>query len=172
MIKICFFSGDITRGGGTERVATMIANELDKQEQYQVMFLSLVEAASELFYPLNDTIGHYALAKRWIQPGPGYIPLIGKVRRFVQEQEIDVLIDIDIVLDILSIPATRKLKTKVISWEHFNYQFESSVFYRKCILKYSVKHSDYVVTLTERDKESYAHYLGRQKEIEVIYNPM
>ena len=28
MKKICFFSGDITRSGGTERVGTVIANEL------------------------------------------------------------------------------------------------------------------------------------------------
>ena len=33
MKKICFFSGDITRSGGTERVGTVIANELHKKGQ-------------------------------------------------------------------------------------------------------------------------------------------
>lgn len=170
--KICFFSGDITRGGGTERVATMIANELDRRGVYEVIFLSLVEQKPELFYPVNQTIKHYALGNKWIQPGPGYLPLIKKVRRFVKEQDIDVLIDIDIVLDVLSLPATKRTKTKVISWEHFNCRFENSVLYRRFILKYSVKRSDYVVTLTERDKETYQQELGRTEHISVIYNPI
>lgn len=41
--KICFFSGDITRSGGTERVASMIANELVEREGFQIVFLSIVE---------------------------------------------------------------------------------------------------------------------------------
>ncbi len=170
--RICFFSGDITRGGGTERVATMVANELYALGEYDIVFLSLVEQADKMFYPLHENIAHVALGERWISPGPGYLPLIRKVRKFVREQNIDVLVDIDIVLDVLSIPATHGCDTKVVSWEHFNYQFESSVLYRKCILKYSAKRSDYVVTLTERDKESYEKYLGRTKWIDAIYNPM
>ena len=30
--NICFFSGDITNSGGTERVATIIASELAKEK--------------------------------------------------------------------------------------------------------------------------------------------
>ena len=41
--KICFFSGDITRSGGTERVASQIANALVKEGTYEICFLSLVE---------------------------------------------------------------------------------------------------------------------------------
>lgn len=170
--KLCFFSGDITRGGGTERAATMIANELARQEDYEVVFLSLTEQAEEVFYPIHPAIRHYALGNRWITPGSGYLPLIKKVRRFVQEHQIDVLIDIDIVLDVLSLPATKKLKTKVISWEHFNCRFEESVWYRRLILKYSVARSDYVVTLTERDKMTYQENFGRTENISVIYNPI
>ncbi len=170
--KLCFFSGDITRGGGTERAATMIANELARQEAYEVVFLSLTEQAEEVFYPIHPAIRHYALGNRWITPGLGYLPLIKKVRRFVQEHQIDVLIDIDIVLDVLSLPATKKLKTKVISWEHFNCRFEESVWYRRLILKYSVARSDYVVTLTERDKMTYQENFGRTENISVIYNPI
>ncbi len=172
MKKICFFSGDITRSGGTERVATMIANELKKQGKYEVCFLSLCESKELPFFEIDKRIKRYKLGEEWIQAGPGYLPLIPKIRRFLKEQAIDIVIDIDIVLDILSIPAAYKLKTKVVSWEHFNYDFEVSVGYRKAILKFSVKHSDYVVTLTEKDKENYEQNLKRVKNIEAIYNPM
>ena len=41
--KICFFSGDITRSGGTERVAIQLANALRKDHTYEICFLSLTE---------------------------------------------------------------------------------------------------------------------------------
>ena len=50
MINVCFFSGDITRSGGTERVSTVIANELQKDNDLNISFLSLWENHNEPFY--------------------------------------------------------------------------------------------------------------------------
>ncbi|MCH5340518.1 MAG: glycosyltransferase family 4 protein [Acetatifactor sp.] len=172
MEKVCFFSGDITRDGGTERVSSMIANALARQGKYQIMFLSLVEQASTPFFALASGIERYTLGDRWIHPGPGYLKVLPRLRRFIKQHQIDVIIDIDIVLDVLSIPATRGLKTKVISWEHFDFEFEMKSLYRRCILKYSVRRTDYVITLTESGKNAYMGKLGRSKEIATIYNPM
>ena len=168
--KICFFSGDITRSGGTERVSVQLANELAKEKEYEICFLSLVEQADKPFYEITNDIKRYSLGTHWINPGPGYLPLIGKLKRFLKAQEIDIIIDIDIVLDVLSIPAAKRLKTKVISWEHFNCEFEQSVLYRKWISRLSVKKADYIVTLTEQDKQSYGKLLKRTSDIEAIYN--
>lgn len=168
--RICFFCGDITRSGGTERVSTHLANALAKEGEYEICFLSLVEQANAPFYPLDSTIARYCLADRWIRPGPGYLPLIRKLRRFLKEHRIDLILDIDIVLDVLSIPASRGLETKVLSWEHFHAEFEMSVPYRKWILRYSVIHSDYVVVLTKGDLADYAKYFGRKDRICAIYN--
>ena len=52
MIKVCFFSGDITRSGGTERVAVMIANALAADSSVKVCFLSLVEQKEAPFFEL------------------------------------------------------------------------------------------------------------------------
>ena len=150
---ICFFGGDVTRCGGTERASTMIANLLHRQGLHRVIFLSLVEHDPESFFAIDEGITHYRLGDVWIGPGPGYLKVLPKLRNFFKSQDVDVVIDVDIVLDCLSIPASRGLKTRVISWEHLNYQFEESVLYRKLILKYLVRHSDYVITLTDRDKE-------------------
>lgn len=169
--KICFFSGDITRSGGTERVSVQLANELAKEKEYEICFLSLVEQADKPFYEITNDIKRYSLGTHWINPGPGYLPLIGKLKRFLKAQEIDIIIDIDIVLDVLSIPAAKRLKTKVISWEHFNCEFEQSVLYRKWISRLSAKKADYIVTLTEQDKQSYGKLLKRTSDIETVYNP-
>ena len=170
--KICFFSGDITRSGGTERVAVQLANALQEDHTYEICVISLTEHQEKPFYPLNPEINRYRLGTRWINPGPGYLPVIGKLRKFLKSKQIDVIIDVDIVLDVLSVPATRQMKTKVISWEHFTAEFELSVWYRKVILRYSVKRSDYVVVLSDGDLEEYRNRLGRNNAICRIYNPV
>ena len=172
MKKICFFSGDITRSGGTERVAAMIANGLQQTGRYEIVFLSLVEKNKDTFFSLDSAVSRYALGKKWISPGPGYLKLLPKIRRFIRQQNIDIIVDIDIVLDILSIPACRGMKVKIVSWDHFNFDFEMSVFYRRMILKYSVKHTDVVITLTKENEEAYRRQLGRTENITTIYNPM
>ena len=170
--KICFFSGDITRSGGTERVAVQLANALQEDNTYDICVMSLTEQQKAPFYPLHPDIKRYRLGEKWINPGPGYIPLIGKLRRFLKEKQIDIIIDIDIVLDVLSIPAARRMNTKVVSWEHFTVDFELSVLYRKMILRYSIKRSDYVVVLTDGDLKEYQNRLGRKNAISRIYNPV
>lgn len=170
--KICFFSGDITRSGGTERVTIQLVNALQKENTYDICILSLTEQQEETFYSIDPSVKKYKLGNRWIKPGPGYLPLIGKLRRFLKEKQIDIIVDIDIVLDVLSIPAVKKLKTRVTSWEHFTADFELSVFYRRMILKYSITRSDYVVVLTDGDLTEYQNRLGRRTRISRIYNPV
>lgn len=168
--KICFFSGDITRSGGTERVAVQLANKLLQDGAYDVCFVSLTQDKENTFYPLESKIERYQLGKKWINPGPKYIPLIGRLRRLIKEKKIDIIIDIDIVLDSLSIPASIGLNTKVVSWEHFNCEYEQKVLYRRLISRLTARFSDYVITLTVEDKENYGKILGRKTRISAIYN--
>lgn len=174
--KICFFSGDITRSGGTERVACMIANGLARRMEYKVCILSLVEQTADHrpFFSLDEKISHVALARRWIQPGPGYALLVPKLRRFLKQQDIDVMIDIDIVLDVLSVPAAIGTKTKVVAWEHFHFGYETAARYgyRNLILRYLTVKTDHIVTLTERDRQAFLHGLKNLPEMIAIPNPM
>ncbi|MBR4083958.1 MAG: glycosyltransferase family 4 protein [Lachnospiraceae bacterium] len=150
----------------------MIANELARQGQFEVCFLSLCEQKDSPFFYIDDNIKQYKLGERWIQPGLAYLPIIPKLRRFLKEKAIDIIIDIDIVLDCLSIPASRGLKIKVVSWEHFNCDYELTVSYRRFILKNITKRADYIITLTEGDKVRYGQVIGCAEKIEAIYNPM
>lgn len=174
--KICFFSGDITRSGGTERVSSMIANGLLESEAggMDISFLSIVEAQEQPFFEINEGIQRYVLKDdgKWINPGVGYIPLIPRLHSFLREHEIDVIIDIDIVLDVLSIPACAGLKTKVVSWEHFGVPYEKKSLYRRLILRLTACKSDYIVTLTAKDRDNYISLLHRKRGIDFIYNPV
>ena len=94
--KICFFSGDITRSGGTERVAVQLANALQEDHTYDICVISLTEQQEFPFYPLHPEINRYRLGKKWINPGPGYLPLIGKLRKFLKEQLAEIAPEADI----------------------------------------------------------------------------
>lgn len=171
--RICFFSGDITRNGGTERVAVMIANGLSNRG-FSVCFLSLVEQKENPFFDISEAVPRYVLKEdgNWVSPGPGYLPMVPKLREFLKQQEIKVLIDIDIVLDVLSLPAAAGRETKVISWEHFNVPYEREFLYRRAILHLTARFSDYIVTLTRQDQENYEKLLRRKGRITFIYNPI
>lgn len=172
MKTICFFSGDITRGGGTERVAASIANGLAAQGRFRILFLSLVEQRKMPFFELDGRIDRFALGDRWIQPGPGYLAVLPKLKRFLRERHIDVLVDIDIVLDALSLPVAGGTGTKVVSWEHFNYYYERESPYRRMIMKYSARRVDYCVLINGETYRCYREHLHRKENLRLIYNPL
>lgn len=171
MGKICFFSGDITRGGGTESVAVLIANGLAQQGKHEIVFLSLVEQQETPFFSICPEIRRYCLGEKWIQPGPGYLAVLPRLRRFLREQSVDVLVDIDIVLDILSVPVRKGSGTRVVSWGHFSYYFEQESLYRRLIMRFGTKRADYCVTINEENRRCYERYLHRCRAVRTIYNP-
>ena len=172
MINVCFFSGDITRSGGTERVSTVIANELQKDKELSISFLSLWENHSELFYDIDKSIKRDVLYEKETTGIHHFFGYIRRIRRFIKRNKIDILIDIDGILDMYSVPAMFRLKTKLISWEQFNYYQNPYVNYRKKTRKLAAKHADAIVVITKEDKGYYKQNLRIKNKIEQIYNPI
>lgn len=171
--NVCFLSGDITRSGGTERVGTMIANELaNDRDKYNIYILSLSKVNKYPFFHISDDIKQHHIYEHDVNFKTQYISIVTKIRKFIKKYNIDVLIDIDVILDIFSIPATRFTKTKVISWEHFNYYENLGVKLRDIARKLAAKYSDYIVTITEEDKEYFSKNLKLKCPIINIYNPV
>lgn len=169
--KICFFSGDITRSGGTERVSSIIANNLSEKEKFDVCFLSLFEEKINTFFPLNNGIKRNKLFEKRISGAKHFLEIIYRVRKFAKKNQIDILIDIDGILDMYSIPALLFTKTKIVSWEQFSYHISPFVPYRKYTRKLAAKGADAIVVLTESDKKNYQDNLNIKGIIETIYNP-
>ena len=122
MKKICFFSGLISRSGGTERVGIMIANEL-ANKGYEVSILSLWNDCKPFFKVDKKIKIDYLLDYKEGKLYRTYIYPILKLRKYIKEKEIDVLIDIDTLLSLYSGYAIKGTKCKLISWEHFNYYY-------------------------------------------------
>lgn len=170
MKNICFLSGDITRSGGTEKVACQIMNGLI--EKFNISVISLTESNQEMFYPLSQKIKHIALFEQNPNGFKQYVSVVCKIRRYLQQNNIDILIDVDTILDMFSVTAVRFTETKLISWEHFNFYESMGNKLRIPIRKYITRFSDCVVTLTKEDQENFRNYFGKEHRIEQIYNPI
>lgn len=170
-MKICFVSGVISRSGGTERVGTIVANELCKRG-YDVYILSFwnqgephynLDERIEVKYLLNSNEGK--LYRTYLYP-------IIKLRKFLKKNNIDILIDIDTSLTLYSSFAKIGTKCKLISWEHFNYwtmMTEKKRIWAKKCAKIFV---DKLVVLTDEDLQAHVKMMGfNENKVLRIYNP-
>ena len=171
-LNICFFSGDITNSGGTERVAIIIANELNKNEKYNISVLSLVEKKENTFFQLDEGIARYTVYDHVVRGITHIGGIINRTRKFMKKNNIDIMIDIDGILEMYTIPAKMFKKTKIVSWEHYNFYQHPVVPYRKYTRKMAAKWANAIVTLTEEDKGYYEENLKIRCPIRCIYNPV
>lgn len=168
--NLCFFSGDITRSGGTERVSTQIMNGLC--DAYHISIVSLSEAAGEPFYPLDKRIARTALFESNPSGLRQYFDIIRRLREFVRRNAMEILIDIDTILDAFSVPALKGTGVKLIAWEHFNFYESMGTRTRMPIRRHFTRRADAVVTLTREDQENYTRAFGGKTPIRQIYNPI
>lgn len=150
MKNVCFLIGNLNNSGGTERVTTLIANNLSKREEYNVSILSLVDGLKP-FFSLNSDILIYSLYKRKISFKKNLLGAIWRIRQFVKVQNIDILIVVDSISCIFTVPALYGLDVKHICWEHFNFKNNNGVVYRDWARKLAAKYCHYIVTLTKKD---------------------
>lgn len=172
MKEICFFSGDITRSGGTERIGTILASELSKNKKYCVSVLSLAEINDELFFAMDAQIKREKLFDSAVSIKKNYFRIIYRLVKFINTHNIDTIIDIDNVLDMFSLPAKMFTGVKVISRECFNYYETLGKPYRMIIKRFAARYSDHIVTITTEDLKAYKENLKIKAEISQIYNPI
>jgi len=172
MINVCFFSGDITNSGGTERVGTIIANELSKNKNYKVSFVSLFEKKETPFFEIAPEITRYKLYDIYVRGITHIVQICHKLKKIVENNNIDILIDIDGILDMYSLVVKLFTGVKVISWEHFNYYQHPAVGHRKYTRKLAGRFADAIVTLTNEDKGYYEKNIKIKCPIEFIHNPV
>ena len=172
MKKICFVSGDIGHSGGTERVCILIANELARRG-YDISILSFWHGDPPFFEVHPNVKVLYLINGRfeaWLKKT--YIYAVLKLRKFIKENGVDVLVDVDTVLSRYSVYAVQNTGCRLISWEHFNYEHTLSEKIRIKTLKKARKYSDKILLLTKSDyvmHRELAHI--DESKLYQIYNP-
>ena len=174
MLNICFLSGDMSRTGGTERVLSIIANELSKQKnKFNIHILSITNENNTSYFNLENEIKNDRILKsKDVNFKKQYFQVVKGIRHYIKENNIDILIDVEVIASLFSILATRFTKTKLISWEHFNFYEDNGSHLRIYARKLAARFSNCIITLTEHDKQNYLNNLDIKGKVEYIYNPI
>lgn len=166
MKKIVFLIGSINHSGGTERVTTLIANELAK-DNYEVYILSLWDG-DQPFFSLEKDIKTFSLFSQQISMRKKYFSAVSKIRQFCINNKIDTLIVVDSISCIFTVPALLGLNINHICWEHFNLKVNLDSRFRDLGRWMAAKWCDKVITLTERDKSFWDEKFGLVSTNKVI----
>lgn len=167
--KICFLISNMNNSGGTERVCSIIANGL-ADNGYEVMITSVSEG-NKPFFPLNKNIKINSLVDR-----PGRVlyrlpNIIYRLRKLLIRKNVDVLIVVETMSVLFTLPAIQGLFIKHICWEHFNFNSDLGRSSRRLARQLAARYCDVVVTLTERDKSYWKSGTFHRNQIISIPNP-
>jgi len=144
-----------------------LANHLSHTDTVSVISLQMEGAKS--FFPLANAVRHEILPR-----SVGKLTIFRKniaLRKYLRENNIDVLINVDVGICIYGIPAAFGTKTRVITWEHGNYYNNWGSRWFPYFRRFAAKCSDAMVVLTEKDRENYRLHIPSKKPVYVIPNP-
>ncbi len=167
-MNLLFLEGDMSRKGGTERMTALIANALSAR--HSVFVISLRMVGGGVFFPLNGCVQHSVLDNGAGKTGAA--AQIRMIRRFIKENKIDCVINVDVGMGFYGIIAARGTGAKVITWEHGNYFNNWGSRWFPYFRRFAARHSDAMVVLTERDKQNYMTNISRCRPVTVIGNPV
>lgn len=169
-MKICVLINDLNNRAGTERSATLIANALSSLG-YDICILSFADVIKP-GYDINKDIKIINLGVKCKNNKIGYIKIIKAIRNIMISEKVDILIEAEVYNRLFTTVALRNIKTKVITWEHFNFFVTLNRPERKFARWLAAKYSDAIVTLTEKDKLNYLNNLKCKALVENIPNTL
>ncbi len=172
MKRICFFCGNMSRGGGTERMVQLISNQLSIEDGYKIFVLSKSDNNKPIFFPLDNTVHYSVLNNDKYKKILSFVKDVFLLRKYIKKNKIDIIVNVDIGMAPLGILGTFLTKTKTITWEHSNFynNWNSKKF--PLIRKFAAKFSNAFVLLTERDKKNYLENFEKMPPTYVIPNPI
>lgn len=168
--NVCFLVGDISSAGGTERVVSVLANVLDSSG-INVSIISLKTSGLPHF-SLNSCVKSETLLSGSESISKNYLKVLFLLRLFVKKNNIDILVNVESLLCIFSIPSLPFTNVKNICWEHFNVEIDLGVKSRRLARWLATKFSDHIVVLSDWDKSKWKEKYGKSIKISRIYNPL
>lgn len=167
--SVCFLTGTLNAFAGAERMTAVIANAL-AERGYRVHILSLWDRAS--VFPLHADVQHHALFEHRPSFKTAYLSTVLGIRRFVREHGIDVLIEVDTMLALFTVPATVRMNVRRIAWEHCHFDEDLGKPARKVARALAARTHAHIVVLTEGDERRWRDALRPGAKLVHIPNPL
>lgn len=171
-MKVAFFIDDITKDGGTERCTAVLSNLLAGRG-FDVSNLSINASKNRSKYEIDSNVNVKTFNLQKIENA---VSRRMKTFKYLGHEIIggyDVIVVVDTYKSLCFVPFVPLLKmtkTKLISWEHFNYNFGDKHSPRWWGRKVAAKISDAVVVLSKADYDVWKAAVKHKERLKQIYN--
>lgn len=153
-MNIVFFKTAISNSGGMERVSIVIANELAKNEDDKIFYVSRV--AGVPFFSLSDKVELITLSNRSEENlYLNWFKYVWKVSRIVRKYKIDKWIDVGSNMSLISVPAKLLSHFELYTWEHFNLTYVWNNVTTPIARWLACHYAKKVVVLTQTDRKRF-----------------
>lgn len=153
-MNIVFFKTAISNSGGMERVSIVIANELAKNEDNKIFYVSRV--AGVPFFSLSDKVELITLSSKSEENlYLNWIKYVWKVSRIVRKYKIDKWIDVGSNMSLISVPAKLFSRFELYTWEHFNLTYVWNTITTPIARWLACHYAQKVVVLTQTDQKRF-----------------
>lgn len=166
---ICFLTGTLNALAGAERVTACIANALAARG-YRVHILSLWDPTS--VFALHPALTHHALFEARPSFKLHYLTTAWRIRRYVARHNIDVLVEVDPMLTLFTLPALVGMRTRRIAWEHCHFGEDLGKPARRLARRLAARTAAGIVVLTQADRWHWQAAIRHRFDIRVIANPL
>jgi len=167
--KILFLCGDMDRSGGTERVLATLANTLARTG-HDITILS-VQGGLQPFFELDEAVKLDALFSTPSRYLKRYPAIVSRLRHRLRTGCFDILVDVEAMLTLVSLPAATGLKLRHICWDHFSFRIDLGRRLRRLARHLAAIFCDDVITLTEHDKRLWERSTWLRAALHALPNP-
>lgn len=175
MTRVCFLLGGFQGNGGIGRVTSILANNLCKDENYEIHTISYFHDERPQLYKTSPMVKNHVLytSKCSMTKAILFKHAIKKVKTIIDNEKIDVLIACGALYYPLAVLSCRKSGTMCICWEHINPSTNTDYKFQNYCRKFGAKHCDHIVVLTKAAEKYYVtHFPFCKNMISQIYNPI
>jgi glycosyltransferase involved in cell wall biosynthesis len=172
MPNIVFFIYNISAVGGTERVASVIINELARRN-YNVHVLGLYGDPGKIFFPFEPNVKVTSLHIEDLKGVRKILYSQHRIRQFVNSNHIDTFVTVESIMATYSVPSLAFTGIRHVVWEHFNFKVSLGIAARSFARQLALSFADRIVTLTARDIQFWKQGgWYRRAQLVHIPNPM
>lgn len=175
MKRVCFLLGGFQGNGGIGRVTSILINQLSRNSDLEIHAIVYYHDQRPILYNLDTRVHMHILYTTYhsMMKAMLFYRAVGKVRKIVEKENIDILIACGALFFPLCIASCLGLKAKCVCWEHTNPATVNDYKFQRICRYTAVLASWKIVVLTKSARKFYlTHYQKCENKVIQIYNPI
>lgn len=166
---ICFLTGTMNAYAGAERMTAVVANALAARG-YVVHIVSLFDPTT--CFALHPDVELRALFDTRPSFKRHYLTAIRRIREDARRHGIDIMIEVDPMLTLFTLPALARTGVRRIGWEHCHFGEDLGKPLRRVARRLAARTASAIVVLTAADQAHWRTAIRHAFDVRAIANPL